>query len=445
MFMIHKHHATRLHYDLRLERGGTLVSFAVPNGLPEEPNVRRLAVHVEDHPIEYATFEGRIPEGEYGAGEVRIYDSGTYEPVEWKDDKLTIRLHGERLTGEWHLVQTDGKNWLVFRSRSSGPISRKPMPPALEPMLATGGGEPFDDPNWTFEVKWDGVRTLSYIDATTIHGSTRLISRRGRDVTGVYPELDDMHKFLCGDNGLVDGEIVSLVGGRPSFEAMQNRFTTNRPSAQLLKQHPVQFIAFDLLWLDGESLVDRPLEERLALLERWLVPSKRIVLSVRIPEHGKALYEQAKVRDLEGLVAKKLGSTYKPGRRSKDWLKIKIRKEQDCVIVGWQPGEGARSSLGSVLVAVMRDGKLSYAGRVGTGFTEKTIQLLLERLKPLETEKPTVTLPEGENLGGRPVHWVRPELVCDVEYAEFTSYGIMRAPAFKGLREDKAPEDCVPE
>jgi bifunctional non-homologous end joining protein LigD len=445
MFMIHKHHATRLHYDLRLERGGTLVSFAIPKGLPEEPNVRRLAVHVEDHPMEYATFSGRIPEGEYGAGEVRIYDAGTYEPVEWKDDKITIRLHGHRLTGEWHLVQTDGKNWLAFRSRSSGPLPRKPMAPSIEPMLATGGAEPFDDPEWLFEVKWDGVRTLAFLDATTIHGSTRLISRRGRDVTGVYPELDNMHEFLCGDNGLVDGEIVSLVGGRPSFEAMQNRFTTNRPNAQLLKQHPVQFIAFDLLWLDGESLMDRPLEERLALLERWLVPAKRIVHSVRIPTHGVAMHEQAKSRDLEGLVAKKLGSTYKPGRRSKDWLKIKIRKTQDVVIVGWQPGEGARASLGSILVAVMRDGKLSYAGRVGTGFTEKTLQMMLERLTPLETDTPPVELPPDADLGGRPVHWVRPELVCEVEYAEFTSYGIMRAPAFKGLREDKAPEDCAPE
>ncbi|MGH2794751.1 MAG: non-homologous end-joining DNA ligase, partial [Actinomycetota bacterium] len=226
-FMIHKHHARRLHYDLRLARGGVLVSFAVPKGLPEEPGVRRLAVHVEDHPMEYGSFEGQIPKGEYGAGEVRIFDEGTYEPLEWTDKKITVRLHGERLQGEYHIVKTDEKNWLIFRSTRSGPLPEKPMPPVLQPMLATAGGKPFDDAKWTFEVKWDGVRTFAYLGGE----KTRLVSRRGREVNTQYPELLDMHGLLAGDNALVDGEIVVLgKDGRPSFERLQSRFTLSKPT-----------------------------------------------------------------------------------------------------------------------------------------------------------------------------------------------------------------------
>jgi bifunctional non-homologous end joining protein LigD len=444
-FMIHKHHARRLHYDLRLSRGGVLVSFAVPKGLPEEPGIRHLAVHVEDHPIEYASFEGAIPKGEYGAGEVRIFDEGTYEPLEWTDKKITIRLHGSRLTGEYHLVNTaqggDKKNWLIFRSTRAGPLPSKPMPPVLQPMLATPGGKPFDDPKWMFEVKWDGVRTLAYLGG----GATRLVSRRGREVNVQYPELADMHVLLSGDNALVDGEIVVLEkDGRTSFERLQSRFTVAKPSAQLLKQHPVLFIAFDLLWLDGESLVERPLEERIEALHRVMVPGPRVQNSVTIERAGKALFEEAKKRGLEGVIAKRKGSIYRPGRRSKDWIKIKAVNRQDCVIVGWWPGEGRRGgTLGSLLVGVYREGTLEYAGHVGTGFTDKTLDMLMEKLQPLETDEPPVTTPPKDEVDLRHVHWVRPELVCEVEYLEFTSQFRLRAPSFKGLREDKAPEDCV--
>ena len=440
-FMIHKHHARRLHYDLRLERGGVLVSFAVPKGLPEEPGVRRLAVHVEDHPMEYGSFEGSIPKGEYGAGEVRIFDEGTYEPLEWTDKKITIRLQGERLQGEYHIVRTDEKNWLIFRSTRSGALPDKPMPPVLQPMLASPGGKPFDDPKWTFEVKWDGVRTFAYLG----DGRTKLVSRRGRDVNVQYPELLDMHELLAGDNALVDGEIVVLEkDGRPSFERLQSRFTLAKPTDRDLRANPVIFIAFDLLWLDGDALIDRPLEERVESLRRVLVPGKRVQNSVSIEGAGKKLFEEVKKRGLEGVIAKRKGSKYVPGRRTKDWVKIKATNNQDCVIIGWSAGEGRRGgSIGALLAGVYKDGTLIYAGHVGTGFTDRTLKVLQEKLTPLETSEAPVPTPAKEDVDLRGVHWVRPELVCEVEYLEFTSQFRMRAASFKGLREDKAPEDCV--
>jgi len=308
-------------------------------------------------------------------------------------------------------------------------------------MLATPGGKPFDDPKWLFEVKWDGVRTFAYLGAE----ATRLVSRRGRDVNVQYPELLEMHGLLSGDNALVDGEIVVLErDGKPSFERLQSRFTLGKPTANDLKANPVLFIAFDLLWLDGESLIDRPVEERIAELHRVLVPGPRIQLSVTIERHGTKLFEEVSKRGLEGVIAKRKGSTYRPGRRSKDWVKIKATNNQDCVIIGWSPGEGRRGdTLGALLLGVYRDGKLEYAGHVGTGFTDRTLTMLLEKLKPLETKESPIAVPSKEEVDVRGVHWVRPELVCEVEYLEFTSQFRMRAASFKGLREDKAPEDCV--
>ena len=394
--------------------------------------------------MEYGGFEGRIPEGEYGAGEVRIWDQGWYEPLEWTDKKITLRLHGERVQGEYHIVQTkqggDPKNWLIFRSARDIPQPRLPSPPAIEPMLATGGGKPFDSPDWVFEVKWDGVRTLATIDGDSL----KLVSRRRRDVTEMYPELADLPVQLSGRNGLVDGEIVALdAEGRPSFERMQQRFTLKRPSASVLQKVPVDFLAFDLLWLDGESLMDRPLEERRALLERHLVPGKRVQISPQIAEKGSAFFDVAKQRGLEGIIAKKSGSLYRPGQRTKDWIKIKAIKTQDVAIVGWEPGQGRRTGgIGSLLAAVMRNGTLSYAGHVGTGFTEKTLRMLEERLSSLATDTPPVEPPPRDELDPARARWVRPELVATVEYLEFTSSGRMRAPSYKGLRDDKLPEEC---
>lgn len=441
MFMIHKHHARRLHFDLRLERGGVLVSFAVPKGLPVQAGQRRLAVHVEDHPLEYATFEGTIPEGEYGAGEVRIFDAGTYEPREWTDKKITIRLRGERISGEYHLVQTDGKNWLAMRSSREPPLALPPAPPVLQPMLATSGGEPFDGDDWIFEIKWDGARTLALVH----DGVLRLISRRGRDVTAQYPEMEVIADRLAAWNAAVDGEIVCLdEGGRPSFERLQGRISQAKPTARQAAAAPVDFLAFDLLWLDGESLVTRPLEERRELLERSLAPGARLQVSPQFPGRGIALFGSARERGLEGVIAKKRGSIYVSGKRSHDWIKIKAVNRVDCVIVGWTPGRGTRgASIGALVVALYRDRELSFCGHVGTGFTEKTLRALKELLAPLATDHAPVEVPPRDVADLREVRWVRPELVCEVEYLEFTGKGILRAPSYKGLREDKAPEDCV--
>ncbi|MCA1834239.1 MAG: non-homologous end-joining DNA ligase [Actinomycetota bacterium] len=441
-FMIHKHHARRLHYDLRLERNGVLASWAVPKGLPEEPGIRHLAVHVEDHPMEYGKFEGSIPKGEYGAGEVRIFDRGTYEAPEWTDKKITIRLHGERLQGEYHLVNTRDKDWLIFRSRTSPPQFTGAAPPVVEPMMATGGAQPFDSKDWVFEVKWDGVRTLALID----HDKVKLLSRRVRDVTAQYPELEKIASQLSGFNGLLDGEIVSLDDrGRPSFERLQQRSATSKPGQALVQSHPIEYVVFDLLWLDGESLMSKPLEERFGIMQRVVVPGQHVQLATRIPQKGKRFFEEAKKLGLEGVIAKRLGSTYTPGKRTKEWLKIKAVKRQDCVIVGWLPGQGSRgSTIGSLALAVYRGKKLTYAGNCGTGFTEATLRKLKERFAQLVIKQsPLDYTPKEPEL--KHVTWIRPELVCEVEYLEFTSQHRLRAPSFKGIREDKAPEDALAE
>jgi bifunctional non-homologous end joining protein LigD len=441
-FLINKHHARRLHYDLRLERGGVLVSWAVPKGLPREANIRHLAVQTEDHPLSYAEFEGSIPEGEYGAGESRIYDKGRYEALEWVDGKkLTIRLHGARVEGEYHLVRTNEKEWMIFRSAKDAPAIDPPSPPKIEVMLASDGGKPFDDPAWMFEVKWDGVRTLATID----QGELKLVSRRGRDVTAIYPELAIMSEQLNGLNALIDGEIVVLgADGTPSFERMQRRFTSTRPSKSDIERDPVDFLAFDILWLDGESLLERPVEERRQILERTLVPAKRVQISQRFEgTTGTKLFEAVSQRGLEGLIAKRLGSTYRPGTRSKDWLKIKIRRELDAVIVGWNPSQGSKEGgVGSLLVAVhpTPGEPLRYAGHVGTGYTAARSRELIQLLEPLATSSAAADIPTDVDTAT--VRWVRPELVAAVEYLEMTSQNRMRAASYKGLRQDKDPVEC---
>ncbi|MFP5225596.1 MAG: non-homologous end-joining DNA ligase [Actinomycetota bacterium] len=444
-FMIHKHNARRLHYDLRLSRGGVLVSWAIPKGIPDEPNIRHLAVHVEDHPIEYANFEGTIPEGEYGAGESRIFDEGTYEVLEWiEDKKATVRLRGARVSGEYHLVRTRGNQWLIFRSARDAPAPVLASPPALEPMLASGGGEPFDDPDWSFEVKWDGVRTLAAIEAESV----KLHSRRGRDVTEVYPELSNLASLLVGKNALLDGEIVVLGdSGVPSFERIQRRFTTDRPSKRDVARDPVQFLVFDILWFDGEATVERTYAERRDLLERVLVQADGVQLSQRFPgERGKALFEAVSARGMEGLIAKRLDSIYLPGRRTKDWIKIKVRRTLDAAVIGWTQTAGSReASVGSLLVAIPDEhGSLRFAGHVGTGFTQRTAQALARALEPHRIGKPAVAIPSDAPID-EDTRWVAPSLVIAVEYLELTSQHRLRAASFKGILADRSVEDLESE
>ena len=441
LFVIQKHDATRLHYDLRLERDGVLVSFPVPKGLPIVPGEKRLAVHTEDHPIEYAAFEGWIPEGEYGAGEVKIFDRGRYEALEWKDDKITFRLEGTRHRGEYHLIKTK-TDWLVFLSKSSADL-QPPPPPKYSPMLAEGGHQAFDDPRWRFEPKLDGVRTLAYVGTD----ATRLVSRTGNDQTERYPELANLARFVNALQAVIDGEIVAAdEKGRPSFERLQQRMNLASPKEiqKARRDIPVTLFAFDLLWYDGRELIHEPLEERRALLEEIVTEAGQIRLTYVVEESGQTFFDSAKELGFEGVVAKKAGSLYQPGRRTKDWRKIKAVKEQECVILGWTQGTGSRSAtFGALLVGAYRakDGDLVWIGQVGTGFTEAVLSDLVERLTAIEEKKPPVEDPGLLKVKG--ARWVRPELVCEVEYLEMTRAGKLRAPSFKGLRPDKAPGDCV--
>jgi bifunctional non-homologous end joining protein LigD len=411
----------------------------VPKRLPEEPGVRHLAVNTEDHPLDYLTFSGSIPAGEYGGGEVRLFDLGSYEPLEVADGKLTVRLHGTRYRGaEFHLFRTRDRDWLVILAGKVS-LPQPAPPPTYEPMMAVLTGEPFDDDEWLFEVKWDGHRCLANLGQ-----ATRLTSRTTRDMTAQFPELIDLHRQLAARNAVVDGEIVALGrDGRPSFERMQDRFhRTPEELARNKGRVPVQFLAFDLLWLDGQPLLELPLVERRARLAEVLVETRDVRLSQVVEGAGTNFFEQVKALGLEGIVAKRAASPYRPGTRSHDWRKIKALCLQDCVIVGWTPGKGGRAAtLGSLLLAVYDDGRLRYAGNVGTGFTHAFLADLLGRLTELEVPKPMF---EGFEGTPRPrgARFVRPELVCEVEYLRWTEDNKLRAASFKGLRPDRLPTDA---
>ena len=386
--------------------------------------------------------------------EVRIFDSGTYEVLEQEEGKLTFRLHGHRLRGVWHLFRTrtardsaEGKDEWLVRLRQDERDDPQPRPP-LEPMLATLVAEAFDDPAYMFEPKWDGVRAIAICD-----DGTRLVSRTGRDVTHTYPELARLHDRLVATDAVVDGEIVAMQSGRPSFERLQGRINlqAERDIARAAKATPVTFIAFDVLYLDGRSLTEVPLEERKEMLEELVVPSDLVgVSSPCMVGTGLDLAQAAQASGLEGIVAKKLGSPYRPGRRTKEWLKIKVVHDADVVIGGWSRGEGSRSSaFGSLLVGAYDDGVLRFVGAVGSGFDAKTLEQVQALLRECERPDP----PFGGDLGelrsgrfGKPLkdpHWVDPDLVARVQFRELTAGGRLRAPVFKGLRVDKRPEECL--
>lgn len=445
-FVIQHHLATRLHHDLRLERGGTLRSWALPKGLPLVPGLTHLAVQTEDHPLEYLTFAGDIPEGEYGGGPMRIWDTGSFTTLEWEEGKVTVRLAGHRHTGEWHLFAPGGgrgrsdRDWLITRSRRDA-ITLPPDPPAIAPCLATGGGEPFDDDDFAFEVKWDGVRAVATVQrpgtGTAEHndGRTRYVSRNGNDISEGYPELVGLWERVLAFNAVLDGEIVALDGqGRPSFGLLQQRMHL-RGSGRVERARaavPVQYVVFDLLAVDGQELTVMPLRDRLELLDDVLVPGGPFVRSEVIGGQGRALYAAAEAQDLEGVVAKRLSSTYLAGRRSPDWIKIKVRRTAEVVIGGWLERTGGGGELGSLLVGAHRDGALVCLGRVGTGFDAAERDRLRNLLQPTDV----VTLPDAALKRADVVHWVVPEHVAEVEYAEITGEGRLRAPSYRRMRPD---------
>ena len=445
-YVVHRHHATRLHWDVRLELRGVLVSFAVPQGPPLVPGKRRLAVHTEDHPIEYLTFHGVIPDG-YGAGTMTIWDEGTYDLLLEKPGtgdrrgEYKIRFHGKRLDGEYVIVQTtahEGRDWLMIMhgtAPQNDPLTRK-----IEPMLASSADAPFDSPHFTYEPKWDGVRTLAFVDG----GEVRLQTRNLLDCTKQYPEAHGAAEALTGAyQAILDGEIVAFdEKGRPSFQRLQPRMHQREESAvsKLRKSVPVVYEVFDVLYLDGEDLTKQPLRERRRRLEAALRPMGAIRLSEGFPGNGVALFNAAQEQGLEGIVAKRLDAPYVSGR-SASWVKIKAFKSMDCVIGGWTEGQGGRrSTLGSLIVGVHKDGALVPVGHVGTGFDDRTLRELVATLKEHQSPSPPFAVPPKVN---QPATWCFPDLVCEVRYAEITRDGTLRHPTYLGLRSDVDPLECT--
>ena len=442
-YVVHRHHATRLHWDVRLEMRGILASWAVPNGPPLEPGKRRLAVHTEDHPIEYLTFHGVIPDG-YGAGAMTIWDSGTYELLLEKDDEYKLRFAGKRLVGEWVLVKTrqnEGRDWLMIKHGT--PPKDDPLAGKVEPMLAASADEPFDSPDFIYEAKWDGVRTIAFVDG----GEVRLQTRNLLDCTTQYPEATQIAEAMTGGyQAIVDGEIVALnEKGVPSFQRLQPRMhvTAEATVRKLRKSTPVVYEVFDLLYLDGEDLTKRPLRDRLRLLDETVTPMGAIRKSEGFVGTGVALFDAAREQGIEGIVAKRLDSAYHPGARSPAWVKIKAFRTMECVIGGWTAGQGGRQkTLGALLIGVYRDGKLTPVGHVGTGFDERTLKDLLAMLEEHESPtSPFATQPRTN----QPARWCMPELVCEVEYAEVTRDGTLRHPTYRGLRPDIDPREATGE
>ena len=442
-YVVHRHHATRLHWDVRLEMRGILASWAVPNGPPLEAGKRRLAVHTEDHPIEYLTFHGVIPDG-YGAGTMTIWDTGTYELMEEKPNEVKIRMKGERLDGEWVIVQTkqnEGRDWLMIKHGT--PPKNDPLLWKIEPMLASAANEPFDSPDFIYEPKWDGVRTIAFVDG----GEVRLQTRNLLDCTKQYPEATQAAEALTGAyHAILDGEIVALnEKGVPSFQRLQPRMHVSDESTvrKLRKSTPVIYQVFDILYADGEDLTRKPLRERMRRLDEALTPMGSIRRSEGFPGTGVALFEAAREQGIEGIVAKRLDSIYQPGARSPAWVKIKAFRTMECVIGGWTAGQGGRTkTLGALLLGVYRDGKLQPVGHVGTGFDERTLRDLLKILE--EHESPTSPFATEPRVN-QPARWCLPELVCEVEYVEITRDGTLRHPTYRGLRPDVDPRDATGE
>jgi bifunctional non-homologous end joining protein LigD len=428
IFVVQRHDARRLHYDFRLERNGALASWAVPKGVPLEPAARALAVHVEDHPLEYAKFHGEIPKGQYGAGSVEIFDTGTYDLLEEKrNGQLTFELHGKRLKGRWTLVPAhlDGKeqNWLLIKGHDDGdePVVQH----TYRPMLATLDTVVPHGDDWVHEVKFDGYRAVAYVRG----GECKLVSRNDNDLTGRFTEVAKaIVKAVKSPNAVVDGEVTRVdPDGRTSFSELQQG------------QGPLVYYAFDLLELDGEPLVDEPLRERKAALRKLLDGRVKTVAFSEDFEDGDALFEVAQQRKFEGIVSKRVESTYKVGRRTRDWLKIKTENNEEFVVAGYTRGEGRRANtFGSLVLAVNEGDQLRYVGNVGTGFNDAEIRKLLKLLRPLHRDTaPFPVVPKMPRVRKGDVQWVDPQLVAQVRFGEWTHDGHLRHPAYLGIREDK--------
>lgn len=446
-FVVQEHDARRLHWDLRLEHEGVLASWALPRFLPSAPGDDRLAVRTEDHPLEYLTFEGEIPAGEYGAGTIRVFDAGDFEVLKWEPRKIEVALRGERVRGRYALFalaragERAGRDWMIHRMDPPEDPDVMPAPEVLEPMLATPGPLP-DGPAWAFEVKWDGIRALCRSEP----GHLVLRGRHGADITARYPELQRLNRDLHEHAAVLDGEIVALdARGRPSFAALQRRMHVERPAAvrRLAREQPVTYVVFDLLWLDGRSLLELPYDERRERLralglqgERWQVPEAHL-------GDGRELLAVAERLGLEGVVAKRRDGRYQPGRRSRAWVKVTRRETLELRIGGWLEGRGARRGhIGSLLVGEPEpDGGLRYAGRVGSGLSAREAAELEAALAPLARERSPFTA--GGARPPRGAHWVEPVLVGQVACRERSERGVLRHPVWRGRREPQADPRLV--
>jgi len=503
-FVVQKHAAHQLHYDFRLELDGVLKSWSVPKGPSLDPDEKRLAVIVEDHPLDYASFEGIIPRGQYGAGQVIVWDNGTYSPDEGGfsftdraeaearmrrdlvDGKLSFFLRGRKLKGSWTLVKMSrGENdWLLIKHRdrladserditaedrsvvcglsiadlkagrlppereaAAGAFAALPgvrpaaAPDTLAPMLATPASRPFSDPAWLFEPKLDGVRAIAIVR----DGKLRLLSRRGLDIANQYPALAAELAQQPAGELVLDGEIVAPdEDGRPSFELLQQRLNLTREAdiRRAEAEIAVLYFAFDLLFIDGYDLRRVPLDWRRGVLERLLASSDRVRLLEQFAGEGEAAYDAAVEHGLEGVLAKRRASGYRDGQRSPDWLKIKSTQSDEFVVGGYSAGQGARgATFGALLLGQYdNDGRLVYCGSVGSGFDDRTLVALHERLDALQRKTPPFA--EDPSMVKGPVTWVEPELVAEVKFAQRTRDGLLRAPVFLRLREDKPAQEA---
>jgi bifunctional non-homologous end joining protein LigD len=471
-FYIQRHSARRLHYDLRLELDGVLKSWALPNGPTLDPTIKRLAVHVEDHPIEYGTFEGTIPQGNYGAGTVTVWDHGHYEPLGEVDVRAQLergdfkfRIHGQKLAGEFALVRTNrkgGKDWLLIKKKDFAVIegwdpesdTRSVRPPSsdlstiagavkadfpakVSPMLAILSTTLPEGPDWVYEPKWDGVRSL----CTLKDGKVSLLSRTARAMDSQYPELAELPRFTTASTAIFDGEIVALDDkGRPNFPLLQSRIGTK--PAESLKQsrlRPVTLFVFDLLYLNGYDLRGAALLDRKALLKSALLPSSLVRFSEHFTGNGQQLLHAARQNQLEGVLAKRGSSQYQP-KRTRDWVKVKFSDEQDFVICGFTKGE--RDHFGALVLGYWDGKRFVHAGNVGTGFNEDSLAQIHTMLRPLvSTKSPFADVPKIKEQ----VTWVRAEAVCRVKYMAWPKDGNLRAPVFVGIRNDIDPKDCTRE
>ncbi|MBY6684618.1 ATP-dependent DNA ligase [Rhodococcus sp. BP-149] len=428
IFVIQEHHARRLHYDFRLERDGVLVSWAVPKNLPTDEKKNHLAVHTEDHPMDYASFEGTIPQGEYGGGEVSVWDHGTFITEKWRDDEVIVELAGERVAGRYALIRTDRDQWLVHRMTSRPQPTRTELPRHLRPMLASAGTlSGLEADEWSFEGKWDGVRIVATLD----HGDVVLESRTGQDLTRRYAGITALAADLSDHAVVLDGEaVVYRADGVTSFQALQDA-------------HPddVQFICFDILHLDGTDLTGKKFTDRRKILELLLTGLETATVSPLLPGTAAGALSESERRGWEGIVAKRRDSTYEVGRRSTSWIKVKNWRTQEVVIGGWRAGKGSRTgSIGSLLLGIPSKNGLHYVGRVGTGFTERQRADLLTLLRPAVVDESPFDepLPTADR---RDATWVAPTVVGEVRFFEWTDGGSLRHPSWRGLREDKTVED----